>query len=157
MNKFTSLLVSLGFTYGMAAVGSYFTMSEILGWYSTLAKSPLNPPNWVFGPVWTILYALMAVAAWRVYTKGRRTKKIRDALALYALQLLVNTLWSLIFFGLHAPAAAFACLVVLWVLLVLTTVRFYNIDPVSSWLLAPYIAWVSFAGYLNLMVALLNQ
>ena len=157
MKKFPSLLVSLGLAYGMAAVGSYFTMSEIVGWYSTLAKSPLNPPNWVFGPVWTILYTLMAVAAWRVYEKRRASRRARGALGLYVLQLAVNTLWSLIFFGLHAPAAAFVVLVVLWVLIVPTAASFSKIDKTSAWLLAPYIAWVSFAGYLNLMVALLNR
>ena len=155
MKKFATLLVSLGLAFGMAGIGSYFTMAEITGWYVGLAKSPLNPPNWVFGPVWTILYALMAVAAWRIYEKSR-AKKCREALDLYVLQLVVNTLWSLVFFGLHAPAYAFAILVVLWVLILLTAASFSKIDKTAGWLLAPYIAWVSFAGYLNLMVALLN-
>ena len=157
MRKFLSLVVSLAVAYGAAAIGSYFTIAEITGWYAGLAKALLNPPTWVFGPAWTILYTLMAIAAWRVYEKGHRTKKTREALGLYALQLSVNVLWSLIFFGFHSLFGGVAGILTLLVLIVLTAERFYKIDRIAGWLFAPYIAWVSFATYLNVMATLLNQ
>ena len=157
MKKFGTLLVSLAVAYGAAAIGSYFTIAEITGWYVGLAKALLNPPTWVFGPAWTILYTLMAIAAWRIFEKGRRTKKTREARGLYALQLLVNVLWSLIFFGFHSLFGGVVGILALLLLIVLTAERFYKIDRVAGWLFAPYIAWVSFATYLNVMAALLNQ
>ena len=137
-------------------VGSLFTVQAIPTWYAALAKPALNPPSWVFGPAWTILYTLMSVAAWRVYEKRRSRARVRHALTVYALQLALNVLWSLIFFGLHAPAVGLAVIAALWTVILLTLIRFYHIDRLAALLFVPYLAWVTFAMYLNFSVMILN-
>ena len=156
MRKYFALVVSVAVAYGAAFVGSFYTISEITGWYAGLAKSSLNPPSWVFGPAWTILYTLMSVAAWRVYEKRRSRARVRHALTVYALQLALNVLWSLIFFGLHAPAVGLAVIAALWTVILLTLIRFYHIDRLAALLFVPYLAWVTFAMYLNFSVMILN-
>lgn len=154
MKQRLSLFFSLALAYLAALVGSVFTVGAIPTWYATLVKPALNPPNWVFGPVWTVLYACMAVAAWRVYVaKGRRVSPL---LVVYAVHLAVNALWSVVFFGLHQPQNALGVIVVLWGLVVYLAVRFYSVDKAAGILFVPYVLWVSFATYLNLVVVLLN-
>lgn len=131
-------------------------MNEIPTWYATLAKPTISPPNWVFGPIWTTLYILMAVAVWLVYLKGWGHPGVKAALAVYALQLVLNALWSYLFFGMHALGVAFVELVVLWLSIATTMYLFYAIAPLAAVLLAPYLAWVSFAGYLNYLLWTLN-
>ncbi len=137
-------------------VGSVFTAPAIGTWYATLAKPAINPPAWVFGPVWTTLFALMGIAAFLVWQKGWRRRDVRIALGIFAVQLVLNTLWSIIFFGLHNPGAALIEIGVLWLAIVATIVAFARISRPAAWLLAPYIAWVSFAGYLNFLLWTLN-
>jgi tryptophan-rich sensory protein len=131
-------------------------MEAIPSWYATLAKPSLNPPNWLFGPVWTILYGLMAVAAWRVYEKRSENEHSTRDIAIYLAHLVVNTLWSIVFFGLQNPLLAFAVIVVLWLMIVYITLRFYRVDRAAGLLFLPYIVWVSFAAYLNISIVLLN-
>lgn len=116
-------------------------------WYRSLPKPALNPPGWVFGPVWTILYALMAVAAFLIIRRGGRG--VRLAMTLFAVQLLLNASWTPVFFGLHKPAAALAVLIALWMALAATVIAFWRITRPAGWLLVPYLAWTSFALYLN--------
>jgi benzodiazapine receptor len=147
--------VSLAACYGAAALGTLASAPELGGWYARLAKPPWNPPNAVFGPVWTGLYGLMAVAAWRVWRKraGRRTS---GALALFGVQLGLNLAWSWIFFGGHAPGAAAFEIVLLAVVIAATLRAFRPLDRVAALMLVPYLAWVVFAAGLNIAIWRLN-
>jgi tryptophan-rich sensory protein len=138
------------------AIGSFFTFPSIQGWYSTLNKPSFNPPNWVFGPVWTLLYILMGIAAYLVYEKGFNQKKVRIALASFDVQLLLNVLWSFLFFGLHSPVYGLLCIIALWFSIALTMAKFYEISRTAGLLFVPYILWVSFASILNLSIWMLN-
>jgi len=141
-----ALVVFLGLTLGAGALGGIATSSNIAGWYDTLNRPGIAPPNWVFGPVWTMLYILMAVAAWRVWrVAGTRS----EPMALFAIQLILNCAWSFIFFGAHEIAIALAEVIVLLAFIAWTTLAFRRFDTPAAWLMAPYIAWVSFATALN--------
>lgn len=137
-------------------LGSIFTFSAIPTWYNTLVKPTLNPPSWVFGPVWTTLYALMGIGAFLVWKKGWNRSDVRKALRVFGIQLVLNATWSIIFFGLHSPFGALVCIVTLWIAITWTMVLFYKISKPAMWLLVPYILWVSFAGYLNFWLWKLN-
>ncbi|MFP4539718.1 MAG: TspO/MBR family protein [Candidatus Paceibacterota bacterium] len=137
-------------------VGSYFTAPAIESWYADLVKPTLNPPSWVFGPAWAVLYVLMGVAAFLVWQRGFHRKDVRTALYIFVFQLFLNGIWSFIFFGLQSPLWALIDITLLWFAIVFTTTVFYRISPISAYLLIPYIAWVSFAAYLNAMIFLLN-
>ena len=134
-------------------LGSLATAPQIPTWYASLAKPSWNPPNWVFGPVWTTLYVLMGVAAWLVW---RRASFRGRAAGLFWSQLALNALWSILFFGLENPGAAFAEIVLLWVLIAATVRDFARISRISAGLLAPYLAWVTFASALNFTIWRMN-
>lgn len=137
-------------------VGSVFTPAAIPTWYAALQKPALNPPGWIFGPVWVILYALMGVAAFLVWQKRGRKKTVRRALIIFGTQLIFNAAWSILFFGLHWPGAALADIILLWLGIVATIFVFAKISRPAAWLLVPYILWVSFAAYLNYAIFVLN-
>lgn len=137
-------------------VGSVFTVPAITGWYGGIIKPALNPPAWVFGPVWTGLFLLMGISVFLVWEKGFKQKSVKVALGLFAAQLVLNTFWSIIFFGLHSPAGALVDIVLLWLAILATIFSFAKISSSAAWLLAPYILWVSFAVYLNLAIVMLN-
>ena len=134
-------------------VGSVFTISSIPTWYSTLQKPSFSPPNWVFGPAWIILYLLMGISAFLVWSKDKRTK---TALRIFICQLVLNALWSIIFFGFHNPFWAFIEIIALWLAILATILSFYRISRSAAYLLLPYILWVSFASVLNLSIVILN-
>ncbi|MDZ7748930.1 MAG: TspO/MBR family protein [Halofilum sp. (in: g-proteobacteria)] len=150
-----TLVASLAVCFGAAALGGLVTATSVDGWYRTLARPAFNPPDWIFAPVWNILFLLMAVAAWRVATRATGARR-RAALALFALQLAANVLWSVLFFGLQSPAWALADIVVLATLVVATARAFWHIDRVAGALLVPYAAWVGFAVVLNAAIWWLN-
>jgi len=138
-------------------VGSLATMPQIPDWYAGLTKPALNPPSWVFGPVWTTLYVLMGIAAFRVFKKRAKAPKLaRKALGLYALHLLVNLSWSLVFFAGQNPMNAVAIIFLLWAMIVSLVLFFSRIDKWAAYLLIPYLLWVTFATYLNIAIAVLN-
>ncbi|HVY72651.1 MAG TPA: TspO/MBR family protein [Candidatus Paceibacterota bacterium] len=139
------------------AVGSLVTVPSILAWYATLARPELAPPNWVFGPVWTTLFLLMGIAAFLVWRTRTRAKGSTKALWAFAIQLALNVLWSFLFFGLHSPGGAFVEIILLWAAILYTIVLFAKVSKPAAYLLIPYIAWVSFAGYLNFMIWVLNS
>ena len=124
--------------------------------FETLNQPPLSPPGWLFPVVWTILYILMGIASYLVLTSGKSQESIRRALVLYGIQLAFNFLWPIFFFGLSAYLFAFIWLVALWLLILATTVSFYRISDIAGYLMIPYLIWVTFAGYLNLGIYLLN-
>ena len=137
-------------------IGSVFTAPSIQTWYVTLSRPTLNPPAWVFGPVWTTLFALMGISAFLVWKKGLDRKDVKIALGIFIGQLVLNTLWSIIFFGLRSPAGAFVEIIFLWLAIFATIIAFAKISKSAVWLLIPYILWVSFAGYLNYSIWQLN-
>ena len=124
--------------------------------FETLNQPPLSPPGWLFPVVWTILYILMGIASYLVLTSGKSQESIRRALVLYGIQLALNFLWPVFFFSLSAYLYAFIWLLALWLLILATTVSFYRISDIAGYLMIPYLIWVTFAGYLNLGVDLLN-
>lgn len=139
-------------SYAAAVVGSQFTPGE---WYDRLAKPEWTPPSWLFGPVWTILYAMMGVAAWLVWREaGLAGAKV--ALGLFIAQLILNGAWSWLFFGLHRPDLALAEILVLWLLILATTGAFWRVRALAGILLLPYLAWVTFAAGLNFEIWRLN-
>jgi len=123
-------------------------------WYEGLDKPPLNPPNWVFGPVWSLLYLAIAIAGWLVW---RARPASAEPLALWGSQLVLNAGWSLLFFGLHRPGIALVEILLLLALLIATTVSFFRVRALGGLLLVPYAAWVSFAAYLNAGLWYLNR
>lgn len=131
--------------FAAASLGAVFMPGE---WYASLRKPAWNPPAWVFGPVWSALYTMMAVAAWLVWKRGGLVVQ-RRPLALFLAQLLLNAAWTPLFFGLHQPGAAFAVIILLWLAIAGTLVAFRPVSRAAAWLLAPYLAWVTFAAVLN--------
>ena len=125
------------------------------GWYASLLKPSWNPPAWVFGPAWTLLYTMMAVAAWLIWREGG-WKKQGPALRLFLAQLLLNALWTPLFFALHHPALAFAEIVILWLVLAITLRSFWLVKKAAGLLLIPYLAWTTFAAALNFAIWRLN-
>jgi tryptophan-rich sensory protein len=136
-------------------IGSIATTPKIPTWYATLVPPPLNPPTWVFGPVWTLLYILMGIAAFLVWQR-RDHPAARAGLVLFVVQLALNTLWSWVFFGANSLGIAFVVIAALWLSILGTIERFYRVYPLAAYLLVPYIAWVTFASYLNAAYWYLN-
>jgi translocator protein len=154
------LLAFLAASALVAGLGGLATANNVNGWYATADKAPWSPPNWVFGPVWTVLYTAMAVAAWLVWR--RRAEETRPALTAYAVQLVLNLLWTPVFFGLYpvlgtaALWIAFGIIVALAAAVAVTVVYFGPISRTAGLLLLPYLSWIVFAASLNLWAALHN-
>ncbi len=148
-----SLIIALaGFTaltFSAAGIGSAFTARSVRTWYPSLRKPRGNPPAYYFGPVWTVLYLLMTFAAWNVWRVGSGWEGATSAIVIFLLQLALNAAWSAIFFGLRAPGWALLEIVFLWLSILATIFAFWKISPLSGELLLPYLAWVSYAAYLN--------
>lgn len=155
--KIIPLMISIGVCFLAAAIGSAFTTGAIDTWYATLNKPFFSPPNWVFGSVWTMLYLLMGISLYLVWVSKAQQKAKRLAMTFFFIQLGLNALWSILFFGLKSPSAAFIGIVLLWLTIFLTIRNFLRISKVAGWLLIPYIAWVSFASVLNLAIIILNR
>ncbi|MDD5146028.1 MAG: tryptophan-rich sensory protein [Candidatus Pacebacteria bacterium] len=162
INNFFKLLIAIIVSEFAGVVGSVFTISSITTWYAALQKPSFNPPNWIFGPAWTALYFLMGIAVflvWSSYAKatdGQTQKRIKIAFGIFGGQLVLNALWSIIFFGLHNPFWAFIEIIVLWLAILWTIFAFYKISRPAAYLLLPYILWVSFASILNFSILILN-
>lgn len=131
------------------AIGSVFTGSAIQTWYTTLARPSFAPPNFLFGPVWTTLYIFMGIASYLIFEKGWERKDVKRALNIYLAQLVLNALWSIVFFGLHAIGWALVVIIALWILILMTILSFRKISKPAAYLLVPYILWVTFATALN--------
>lgn len=156
INNRAKLVIAIVISEIAGIIGSVFTIPSIAGWYANLAKPEFAPPNWVFGPVWTTLFALMGIAAFLVWREGWNRRDVKIALGVFMIQLVLNTLWSIIFFGFHNPGAAFVEMIFLWLAILSTIISFFKISKPAAWLLAPYIIWVSFAAYLNYTIWILN-
>ena len=156
MKNSLKLIIAILVSELAGIIGSVFTFSAIPNWYATLARPALNPPAWIFGPVWTTLYLLMGISAFLIWKKGLGRRDVKIALSIFIGQLILNTLWSIIFFGLESPGGALIEIVFLWCAILATIITFSRISRLAGWLLAPYILWVSFAGYLNYAIWALN-
>ncbi len=155
--NWAKLLASVAACQLAGAFGAIFTRSAIPSWYAALKKPWFTPPGWLFGPAWITLYLLMAVAAYLVWQKGLAFPGARAALAVFLLQLLLNALWSPVFFGLRSPLAGAAVIVLLWLAIGLTTILFWNITQAAALLLIPYLLWVTYASALNISIYFLNR
>lgn len=142
--------------FSVAGIGGASTASSVTSWYAELAKPSWNPPDWLFGPVWTVLYFAMAIAAWWVVRRSGRPG-VRGAMISFAIQLLLNLGWSLIFFGLQRPGWALVEICILWLVLTTTVVAFFRVSRPAGWLMVPYLGWVSFAAVLNFTIWQLNN
>lgn len=153
--KWKTLLICIAIPLLVGGISGFITMGAMDN-FKALDKPPLSPPGWLFPVVWTVLFTLMGIASYFVLTSSASSKDITNALKFYAVQLLFNFLWSILFFNLELYTFAFIWLLVLWVLIIITTVKFYRISKPSGYLLIPYLLWVTFAAYLNLGIAILN-
>ena len=153
--KWKTLICSLALPLVVGSLAAFVT-SDAMQTFGNLNQPPLSPPGWLFPVVWTILYLLMGLAFYMVTVSDVEDEQFNDAKKVYYGQLAVNFLWSLIFFNLEQYFFAFIWLLVLWVLIFITMIRFYRIRPLAGYLLVPYLLWVTFAGYLNIGVFLLN-
>jgi tryptophan-rich sensory protein len=138
-------------------LGGLATASSVDTWYATLIKPSFNPPDWIFFPVWVTLYGLLGIALFLVFMKGLDAEGVKSAIALFFVQLIGNSLWSVLFFGLKLPLVAFLEILVLWVLILMTMIKFYRISKPAGLLLLPYLLWVSFASVLNFFLWSLNR
>jgi len=151
-----ALPIFFGICFAVGASGSVFTASSVKTWYPGLLKPAGTPPPWVFGPVWSILYLLMATAAWLVW-RQRIHEDVWLALALFMAQLILNGLWSIIFFGLRRPGAALVEIILLLATIAMTATRFAEFSRLAFWLMTPYAGWVLYASYLTLGIWRLNK
>lgn len=158
MNKITKILIVVVTCLGIGYISGNSTRAGIIDWYPSLVKPSFNPPNWVFAPVWSALYAMMGVAAGLVWARIDYEKEIvKKALVFFAIQLALNALWSYLFFGLHNPMLAGIEIIILWLMIFETYSQFVKINKIAGYLLLPYLAWVSFAAVLNGSIWWLNR
>ncbi|MBD3282645.1 MAG: tryptophan-rich sensory protein [Candidatus Portnoybacteria bacterium] len=155
MKKILIFLASIVICEGAGIIGSIFTAPSVDSWYRTIERPSFNPPDWVFAPVWTLLFLLMGVSLFLIWKNGVN-KKNKKAIILFFIQLVFNILWSVMFFGLESPLLGFIVIVVLWIFILKTILAFRDLSKIAAWLLIPYIAWVSFAALLNLSILILN-
>ena len=148
-----ALIGFVGLCLLVGAADGAVTATSVRGWYLSLTQPPGTPPNWVFGPVWGLLYVLMGVAAWLVWRQSGASRPIR----LWGWQLLLNALWTPAFFGLHSPGLGLVVIIALLVLLVVTTQSFIRISRPATWLMLPYVGWTAYATYLNVGFWWLNR
>jgi translocator protein len=150
------LIVSIIIPLAAAGIGSIFTSPNIASWYVNLVKPALTPPNWIFGPVWTLLYLLMGIAIFLVWRQDNNVPGVRRIMAVFGLQLVLNILWSVVFFGGKSPFWGLVVIILLWLAIAATIWQFSKVSSMAAWLLAPYLCWVSFATYLNAGVWRMN-
>ena len=150
------LVVSILACQCAGLIGSIFTAPAIPTWYAALEKPPFTPPSWLFAPAWVTLYILMGVAAFLVWRKGLDQEGVKSALVVFLVQLVLNALWSVVFFGYESPVAGAVVIIALWVAILFTILRFFKLSVTAGYLLIPYILWVSFAAALNISIWILN-
>ncbi len=156
MRKTLRLIISIVVCEAIGLAATPFTIAAIATWYQGLNKPSFSPPNWVFAPAWITLYLLMGVAAYLIWEKGIINKKVKRALIFFLIQLLFNFFWSILFFGLRSPIYGFVDIVLLWLAILITILKFYKISRTTAFLMLPYLAWVTFAAILNFSIIILN-
>ncbi|MBU2539558.1 tryptophan-rich sensory protein [Patescibacteria group bacterium] len=156
LNNFVKLIIAVGVCELAGIVGSLFTTSAIPTWYATLQRPSFSPPNWLFGPVWIMLYILMGISIYLIWQKVEKNKTARGAMWLFWIHLFFNAIWSIIFFGLQNPGLAFINIIIIWLLIIALMIKFWKINRWATYLLIPYLLWVSFASVLNYFIWYLN-
>ena len=156
MKTYIRLVVSVVLCQAAGIIGSLFTTPAINSWYAGLRRPAFAPPNWVFAPVWTTLYLLMGISLFIVWDSGVEKHAVKRAIAIFGVQLLLNALWSYLFFGLRSPLMGLIEILVMWVMIFLTMLMFFKISKKAALLLVPYLIWVSLASYLNYSILVLN-
>jgi benzodiazapine receptor len=156
INKIAKLVLSIALCQAAGLIGSLFTTPSIPTWYTSLQKPWFAPPNWLFGPVWVTLFTLMGISFYFVWNKGWKNKLVKNGLSVFGVQLVLNALWSFLFFGLRSPMLGFIEIIALWIVIAFTIFKFYKISKNAAWLLLPYIVWVSIATTLNYYIWILN-
>lgn len=151
------VIISLAATFSAPVIASLVTNPAASNWYVNLNKPSFNPPGWIFGPVWTVLYILMAVSAALVWHRGLHFRKVRIALELYMLQLVLNAIWTPLFFGLQMPLLAFIDIGLLWAAVILTILAFLRVSRYAALLMSPYLVWTTFAAILNFSLWFINR
>lgn len=154
MPNYLKLIISLALPQLMGGLGAFFTLSSVKSWFVTLNKPSWNPPSYLFGPVWTLLYVLMGIACYLIWKSDHPQKKA--LLKLYAVQLILNALWSPAFFGMQSPFLGLMVIIPLWIAIVLCIIQFKKVSPLASGLMVPYLLWVTFATALNTAIFVLN-
>jgi benzodiazapine receptor len=158
MNKFTKIAIMVATCLAIGFLSGQATQAGVDNWFPLIKKPSFNPPAWLFAPVWTMLYIMMGVAAGMVWDHiDRQRDEVRKALIFFAIQLALNALWSVLFFGLRNPLLAFIEIIILWLMIFETYTQFRRIDTFASWLMLPYLAWVSFATVLNGTIWWMNR
>ncbi len=156
MKPIFKFVISILIPLAVGAIAGYFTSSSVDGWFATINKPSFNPPNWVFAPVWTMLYIMMGIAFFLVWKTDSAIMTRRSAIAAYIAQLILNFLWSFVFFYAHQPGWALVNIILLWLMILETIILFRKLSTAAAWLLIPYICWVSFATVLNFAIWKLN-
>ena len=154
--KILTLIIAVGICLLAGYIGSYYTTPEIPTWYAGLQKPDINPPSWVFAPVWTVLYIMMGFSLYLILLSDLKKQEVQFGLILFIFQLMVNIGWSFFFFGLHSTFYGFLAIVLLWAVLLCTIIQVWRFSIPAAVLLMPYFVWVSFAGYLNYEILILN-
>jgi tryptophan-rich sensory protein len=157
VNNAVKLVIAVALPVAVGALSGFATARGVSTWYPTLVKPSFNPPAWVFGPVWTVLYIMMGVAAYLVWLRGMNVDGVGPALTSFLIQLALNGLWSILFFGMQQPGWALVEIIVLWTAIGVTIWLFWRVAPFAGALLLPYWAWVSFATVLNAALWWLNR
>jgi translocator protein len=152
-NRWMMLVILIGLCLGVAAFAGFATAKSVADWYPTLAKPTWTPPGWLFGPVWTVLYLMMAFAAWLVWQRRPASDR---AMVLFYIQLILNLAWSFFFFGLQSPVLGLLDIIALWTAILLTAFAFFRHSHVAGAMMVPYLLWVSFATALNFSIVMLN-
>ena len=156
VKTYTRLILSIVVCQIAGIIGSFLTTPAIPTWYARLRKPDFAPPNWVFVPVWMLLYLLMGISLFILWNAGLEKSNVRKSVAIFSVQLVLNIFWSYFFFGLQSPLLGLVEIIALWVAIVLTIVFSFRVSKVAASLLIPYLLWVSFASYLNYLVMILN-
>ena len=158
MNKYSKIAIFVATCLGIGYISGVATQSGVNGWFVTIQKPSFNPPNWVFAPVWSFLYIMMGISAGLVWSRiDDNQEAVRKALLFFAIQLALNALWSVLFFGLKNPMLALAEIILLWLMIYETYLKFVKIDKIAGYLFVPYLLWVSFAMVLNASIWWLNR
>ncbi len=157
MKQYPKLIISIIICELVGLLSTPFTVSAISNWYAYLDKPFFSPPNWIFGPVWTLLYAMMGAAAFLIWKTGLQKREVKIALSFFVFQLLLNFAWSFLFFALQNPFLALIDIVLLLLTIFITILKFYPLSKTAAYLLIPYILWVSFATLLNFSILILNK
>jgi tryptophan-rich sensory protein len=156
MNNIAKLVIAIAIPLAVGAISGFFTVTGVQSWYQTINKPSWNPPNWIFGPVWTTLYVMMGIALYLIWKSDSSDVLKKTAIAFFVVQLILNFFWSFIFFNQQQPGWALVEIIVMWVFILFTIFAFAQVSKPAAWLLVPYISWVSFATILNYTIWKLN-